>query len=454
MTNAQRTWNVGETVEGEDYKHMPAGVFVPMAHVHSRWLASLGGSLVSYDGERFTAGELQAPRVIIARPLNAPAHIPVYVANDVREQIRMLDKIKAEAQALIAERDALKQALRKARDACQRLREERDAARRGQPLTGGDKQRHIASEMRKPVFTPALGAFPKTREDFAACPVGTQIQFRDEKVRWEKRPNGVWAYDISSTLTNTDGEMASYFNDWEKRITLLPLARKAESEGAVIRKGDKVSLPAQYDALPPGSRVRRTADKYGDYWEKTSNGGWWCMGEKVRDLSFPRTVLRIGYDDNVHTCLPAKPTDKPALRVGDVLCTVEEISRAPIGTAMHKNGPAFTWRRTAAGWVLDGTQGPALRDDNMSLPGIWTVTHVPPAAPRFHVGQVISTREEYEALPIASRVSFSDNYPPTGAYLEKVSDSVWRSENPQQHGTSFTGTINMLSRKILRIGPA
>lgn len=413
MTQAQRTWNVGEVVRGDDYAIMPAGVFVAFG-LSDIWIASLGnGKLEASNGRIDQATAWFDPRRIIARPADAPAHIPHYpphVSAGVEEQIRMLDKIKAEAECLISERDALKQKLRDAQQACQRLREERDAAQKDAGyFASGGKLRVRYVKPTPAAFTPTLGASPKTREDFAACPVGTIVRFGRENEHWEKvEPvrGECWRNSDKSCPWADDAFMACCSN-LGAQITSIPLARKphptlgdlikehAESRACgqayvpewkdhvrippappvVIRKGQKINTPAQYDALPPGSQVRNAN---GASWEKAIGGDWWFGWDKMRDLAFPRTVLRIGYDDMHTEC-------------------------------------AYT-----------------------------------PAAPRFKVGQVISTREEYEALPVGSHVSYYGDYT-SDTYWEKSGADKWEDRDPiDQHvpRTSLRMSEAPIGRKL------
>lgn len=207
----QRTWNVGETVKGKDYLYMPAGVFVrDGSSTRAPWVASTDDGMVDSYGKRCGRDGFFAPRLIIPRPANAPAHIPVYMEHvhaSVDDQIRMLDKIKAEAEALIAERDALKQDLRKARDACKKLREERDEARK------------MAC-----AYTPAprfkVGQIISTREEYEALPVGSTV-WPDDCTR-TTAPSFYWTKtDVTSEYTSRSG-MRMHLGGYGREIRSLP----------------------------------------------------------------------------------------------------------------------------------------------------------------------------------------------------------------------------------------
>lgn len=251
-----------------------------------------------------------------------------------------------------------------------------------------------------------LGATVNTLAEFEALPVGATIRSGTGIVR-VKRVDGQWQVLGSATRVRPSARMRMGFHVVDS-IPTPEVAEVVEPEVVLPALGEGVQTFEQMVALPVGTVVQA-----GSHYRTKGEDREWHQ-HRDRDgvphvAGSPDDSMSVnGY--NTVVFLPSDEETVTDPRVGTVVRTRAELDDLPVGTVITWN-TAQAHSRTkidSGAWVRDGL---ARFARNLSMSPPWTVTSVPgsemvePAEPvAFTIGDLITTAEQYAALPVHSVV--------------------------------------------------
>ncbi|MFA5387325.1 MAG: hypothetical protein WC322_02925 [Candidatus Paceibacterota bacterium] len=299
-------------------------------------------------------------------------------------------------------------------------------------------------------FVEKLGFDPKQVFEVTLTPeFATVTSFRD----FSQRAKGgfdikdiPWAEGYPKALKVGDVVQAKDIAHWQKKLgvtneveatnkhgykRVLPVDWREQWAPYTVTK-----VPAPKFEFKLGEVVRTQADI--DAWRK--------QFPKVEDQKTIMGKNKFGHFHHLidwyATVLPYTVTTTPTFKVGDTVKS-GDFKFLPVGTKVTP----FWVEITRDGWAGCSYPGdPWVEQTDSTLSGIRTITFLPS---KFEVGQFVSTKAEYEALPVGAQVYY--NYNGADKWYTKKPDGDWLNAGSTTYTSDWLGnagwTINH-SRKI------